>query len=54
MTVVCGTDLSESAAVAARAAAAMASRLCVPMQLVHVLDELGQPIEEAGHRARGL
>lgn len=38
MTVVCGTDFSDHAGAAARVAAAMASRLGVAVQLVHVID----------------
>jgi nucleotide-binding universal stress UspA family protein len=41
MTVICGIDFSENAAQAARAAAAIAKRLSVPLMLVHVIDELG-------------
>lgn len=41
MTVVAGTDFSNSARDAARAAAAIAKRLGTPLKLVHVLDELG-------------
>jgi len=41
MTIICGTDLSENAAYAAQAAAAIAKRLSVPLKLVLVLDELG-------------
>jgi nucleotide-binding universal stress UspA family protein len=44
MTIVCGTDLTPSAARAARAAAAIAQRLQVPLKLVHVLDELGADV----------
>ena len=41
MTIICGTDLSENAGEAARAAASIAKRLGVPLELVHVIDELG-------------
>jgi len=41
MTIVCGTDLSEKAAEAAHAAAAIAKRLGVTLKLVHVSDEPG-------------
>ena len=41
MTIVCGTDFSERAAQAARAAGAIARRLAMPLWLVHVVDELG-------------
>jgi nucleotide-binding universal stress UspA family protein len=41
MTIICGTDLSESAVRAAHAAAAIAQRLHVPLKLVHVLHGLG-------------
>ena len=41
MTVVAGTDFTNSARDAARAAAAIAKRLDTPLKLVHVLDELG-------------
>lgn len=36
MTIVCGTDLSANAGVAARSAGAIARRLAVPLRLVHV------------------
>ncbi|HEX7453373.1 MAG TPA: universal stress protein [Polyangiaceae bacterium] len=39
MTIVCGTDFSEHAEQAGRAAAAVAKRLGVPLKLVHVLPE---------------
>ena len=38
MTIVCGTDFSEHAVLAARAAGAIAMRLAVPLKLVHVMD----------------
>ena len=41
MTIVCGTDFSERAAQAARAAGAIARRLAMPLWLVHVVDEIG-------------
>jgi nucleotide-binding universal stress UspA family protein len=47
MTIVCGTDLSENAQEAARAAAAIAKRLAVPLKLVHVIDELGAELAAA-------
>jgi nucleotide-binding universal stress UspA family protein len=62
MTIVCGTDFSPNAARAADAAAALAGRLDVPLDLVHVAEgfwtELSQraravPIAEIGDRLRG-
>jgi nucleotide-binding universal stress UspA family protein len=50
MTIVCGTDLSENAREAARAAAAIAKRLAVPLKLVHVIDELGAELTAAGEQ----
>jgi len=47
MAIVCGTDLSENAAHAAQAAAAIAKRLGVPLKLVHVIDELGAELTVA-------
>ena len=41
MTMVCATDFSENAALAARAAGAIAKRLAVPLKLVHVIDGRG-------------
>ena len=41
MTIVAGTDFSQNARAAARAAAAIAQRLGEPLKLVHVLNELG-------------
>lgn len=38
MTIVCGTDFSEHAVLAVRAAGAIAMRLAVPLKLVHVMD----------------
>lgn len=49
MTIVCGTDFSEHAVLAARAAGAMAMRLAVPLTLVHVIDE-----HEAARRGGAL
>jgi nucleotide-binding universal stress UspA family protein len=48
MTIVCGIDFSERAAQAARAAAAGARRLDVPLVLVHVIDELGAELAMRG------
>ena len=45
MTIVCGTDFSDNAVLAARAAGAIAMRLAVPLTLVHVMDK-----REAAHR----
>jgi len=50
MTIVCGTDLSENAQAAARAAAAIAKRLAVPLKLVHVIDELGAELTVASEQ----
>lgn len=47
MTIVCGTDLSENAKEATRAAAAIAKRLAVPLKLVCVIDELGAELTVA-------
>jgi len=47
MTIICGTDFSENAAHAARAAAAIAKRLGVPLKLVHVIDEIGAELSAA-------
>lgn len=44
MSVVCGTDFSDEAAQAAQAAGAIAQRLAVPLELVHVIDELGAEV----------
>ena len=41
MTIVCGTDFSESSATAARVAAAIAKRLALPLKLVHAIDDSG-------------
>lgn len=38
MTIVCGIDFSESSVAAARAAAAIAKRLGLPLELVHTID----------------
>lgn len=38
MTIACGTDFSENAGAAARAAGAITARLAVPLSLVHVVD----------------
>jgi nucleotide-binding universal stress UspA family protein len=46
-TIVCGTDLSDPAARAARAAAAIAKRLGATLELVHVIDELGAELTVA-------
>lgn len=46
MTIVAGTDFSENARHAARAAAAVARRLQVPLKLVHVIEDLG--VEDGG------
>ena len=51
MTIVCGTDLSENAREAARAAAAIAKRLAVRLKLVHVIDELGAELTAAGEQS---
>jgi len=45
MTIVCGTDFSESSGAAGRAAGAMAKRLALPLKLVHVI---GAPESEVG------
>jgi len=50
MTIVCGTDLSENAQQAARAAAAIAKRLGAPLKLVHVIDELGAELTVASEQ----
>jgi len=47
MTIICGTDLSENAQEAARAAAAIAKRLAVPLKLVYVIDEPGAELTVA-------
>ncbi|MBI1949227.1 MAG: universal stress protein [Deltaproteobacteria bacterium] len=47
MTILCGTDLSEHAARAVNAAAAIAARAREPLKLVHVIDELGAELTEA-------
>jgi len=39
MAIVCGTDFSDNAVLAARAAGAIAMRLAVSLKLVHVMDE---------------
>ena len=49
MTIVCGTDFSEHAVLAARTAGAIAMRLTVPLKLVHVMDAHG-----AAHRVGAL
>lgn len=49
MTIVCGTDFSDNAVLAARAAGAIAMQLAVPLKLVHVMDE-----REAAHRGGAL
>jgi nucleotide-binding universal stress UspA family protein len=50
MTIICGTDLSENAQEAARAAAAIAKRLAVPLKLVYVIDELGAELTVASEQ----
>ena len=40
-TILCGTDFSESARIAASAAAALADRLDAPLELVHALELRG-------------
>lgn len=50
MTIVCGTDLSENAQEAARAAAAIAKRLAVPLKLVYVIDEIGGELTVASEQ----
>lgn len=50
MTIVCGTDLSENAQAAARAAAAIAKRLAAPLKLVHVIAELGAELTVASEQ----
>jgi nucleotide-binding universal stress UspA family protein len=50
MTIVCGTDLSENAREAARAASAIAKRLAVSLTLVHVVNELGGELTDGGER----
>jgi len=50
MTIICGTDLSENAAHAAQAAAAIAKRLAAPLKLVHVIDELGAELTVASYQ----
>lgn len=66
MTIVCGTDLSESAASATRVAAIIAQRLGAPLRLVHAVDvptadpkrgaqdtrELEKRLQEASERLR--
>jgi len=44
MTILCGTDFSENAGSAARVAAAIAKRLALPLELVHVLDVTGADV----------
>lgn len=48
--IVCGTDFSDNAVAAAEVAAAFAKKLRVPLELVHVIDELGAEIEAGGPR----
>ena len=48
MTMVCGTDFSENAVLAARAAGAIATRLAVPLKLVHVIDVRGAECRVGG------
>jgi nucleotide-binding universal stress UspA family protein len=50
MGIVCGTDLSQSAIQAVQAAAALASRLAVPLKLVHVVEERGTQSNENDRR----
>ena len=50
MTIVCGTDFSESATSAARVAALLARQANLPMKLVHVIDELGVEYAVATHK----
>lgn len=53
MTILCGTDLSDSAARAAGAAGALARLLGQSLRLVHVMDELGAEVSvDAAHAAQ--
>jgi nucleotide-binding universal stress UspA family protein len=52
MSVVCGIDHSDSGARAARTAAAIARRLATPLDLVHVIDELGSEMTQASEPDR--
>lgn len=51
MGIVCGIDFSDNAVQAARVAAALARRLSVPLELVHVIDELGAELTFQGEGA---
>lgn len=50
MSIIAGTDFSESARGACRAAAVIAKRLQVPLKLVHVIDDLGAELAVAEHQ----
>ena len=52
MTIVCGTDFSENADTAARAAGSIAKRLALPLELVHVVDPCGADAEPLRARLR--
>jgi nucleotide-binding universal stress UspA family protein len=52
MTIACGTDFSENAGAAARAAGAIAARLAAPLELVHVVDASGARDSVDALRAR--
>ncbi len=52
MTILCGTDFSENADTAARAAGSIAKRLALPLKLVHVVDPPGAADEPLRTRLR--
>ena len=55
MTILCGTDFSAPASVAARVAAGIASKLAVPLRLVHVSDRIEDAaVEQVHEEARRL